>query len=600
VDSAKRQLVTRILSHPADAISEAPAIEQGDRTITYGDLSMLVASRARLLNAEVTAVHRRKSIEYLVDLFAVLDRGGIAVPIDPDLPPERRETFLRLARPTVMLGDGGVRKRETQRETQPGQAAWPGLPDDGALIWFTSGSTGVPKPVLSSASAVKSFVDWFCPEFGFGPGDRFAFLTGVSFEASMRDIFPSLACGATLVLPEDETDGTDALEWLADKAITVVTVVPSLARAWLRHGRVTCPSVRAVFFVGEPVPADVLTGWRTAFPNTTVRVNSYGSTEGGQATIFHRIDHRIDAADTGPIPAGRPVPGTKYCYIAPESALTADAVRAALASPREEGEIVVVSRACSHGYLGLPEENAARFADLGDGVKAYRTGDLGRTNADGELVVIGRADDEVKINGVRVHPAEVTQALRAHTAVADAFVAATRNGDAARLTAYFVPAEPARIDGNELRRDLLDSLPLAFIPSRFVPVDHLPRTRTGKVDRAALTALAADPVDFQPPAGEVELWLAAQLADIVGARDISATGDLFALGADSIAATRLAARIASESGIELSQKDIFVAATIRELADVIIERQLLAADPDALAEALDALDALAEESAGRP
>lgn len=570
MDSAKRRLVARILSHPG----EAPAIEQGDRIVTYDDLSLLVASRARLLDGQVSAVSRRKSIEYLVDLLAVLDRDGIAVPIDPDLPRQRREAFLRLARPTQLVTETGVARLPYE--------AWQGLPEDGALIWFTSGSTGVPKPVLSSASAVSSFVDWFCPEFGFGAGDRFAFLTGVNFEASMRDIFPSLACGATLVLPEDETDGTDALEWLADKGITVVTVVPSLARSWLRNGRATCPSVRAVFFVGEPVPADVLTGWGAAFPNTGVRVNSYGSTEGGQATIFHRIS----AAETlGPIPAGRPVPGTSYCFIAPDSALTADTVWAAMEKPRDEGEIVVVSRACSHGYLGMPAENAARFADLGGGVKAYRTGDLGRTRDDGELLVIGRVDDEVKVNGVRVHPAEVTLALRAHPAVADAFVAASGN----RLTAYFVPAEPVQIDGNELRRDLLDTLPLAFIPSRFVALDRLPRTRTGKIDRAALTALAADPVAFQAPAGEVELWLAAQLEDIVGARDISATGDLFALGADSIAATRLAARVAGESGIELSQKDIFVAATIRTLADLIVERQLLSADPQALAEALEAL-----------
>lgn len=575
MDSAKRQLVARIRSHPPEAV----AIEQGDRSITYGELSELVARRAAALDGQVTAVRRRKSIEYLADLLSVLDAGGIAVPIDPDLPRERQETFLRLARPTVTLGETGAAKLETE--------AWQGLPDDGLCIWFTSGSTGVPKPVLSSASAVKSFVDWFCPEFGFGPRDRFAFLTGVSFEASMRDIFPSLASGATLVLPEDETDGTDALQWLADKRISVVTVVPSLARAWLRHGRVACPSVRAVFFVGEPVPADVLTGWHTAFPATTVRVNSYGSTEGGQATIFRRI--AVNERE-GLIPAGRPVPGTKYCFIAPESALTPGAVQAALDAAREAGEIVVVSRACSHGYLGLPEENATRFADLGGGLKAYRTGDLGRTSAGGELVVIGRADDEVKINGVRVHPAEVTTALRAHPAVADAFVAATRSADAARLTAFFVRTESARTDSAQLRRDLLDTLPLAFIPSRFVAVDGLPRTRTGKVDRAALTALAdAEAPEFSEPAGEVERWLAAQLADIVGAQDISATDDLFALGADSIAAARLAARVASESGVDLSPKDIFAAATIRSLADLIVERQLLSADPQALAAALDAL-----------
>jgi acyl carrier protein len=340
----------------------------------------------------------------------------------------------------------------------------------------------------------------------------------------------------------------------------------------------------------------VLTAWRTVFPRTRVQVNSYGSTESGQATIYKRVTDGQDPTER--IPAGRPVPGTRYCLLKPEETLDADVVRARLDGSATSGEIVIVSRSCSHGYLGMPEENAARFADLGDGEIAYRTGDLGRVDDNGDLVVIGRVDDEVKINGVRVHPAEVTRAIRARRAVGDAFVTATRTDDGraagdARLTAYVVAAEGQVLSVPELRRELMDVLPLAMIPARFVELAELPTTRTGKIDRAALKTLAEDgrPAnEFVAPSGEIECWLADQFVELLGAERVSATDDLFALGGDSIVATRLAARICRELGVDLSQRAVFAAATVTGIAAAILEEQLLSVDPGEVDALLDALE----------
>lgn len=590
----KQQLVALIRSHAAGLDSRI-AIEQGERSISYGELGRLVDERAAALrvrgaSGSFVAIERRKSAEFVVDFLSVFAVGGTVVPLDPDLPAVRRATFLEMVRPEFLLRGSEVVRREGPQARD--------VSDDGAFVYFTSGSTGIPKPVLGSAAALRSFVGWFCPEFGIGAHDRFAFVAGVSFEASLRDLFPPLAAGATLVVPADDGAGSPeaTVEWLARKAISVVTVVPSVARSWLRDGRATCAALRAAFFVGEPLAVDVLTGWHAMFPNTTVRVNSYGSTESGQATIYRRV---VDAdASAERVPAGRPVPGTRYCLIEPEATLDADLVRARLERPATSGEVVIVSRSCSHGYLGLPEENAARFADLGDGVTAYRTGDLGRTDDNGELVVVGRADDEVKINGVRIHPAEVTRALRQHGAVGDAFVTATPAGagDAAadaRLTAYVVPAPDHGLRITDLRRDLMATLPLAMIPARFVALAELPIARTGKIDRAALVALAGDRApanDFVAPSGDIECWLADQFTELLGVERVSATDDLFALGGDSIAATRLAARVVADLDVQLSQRAIFAAATVAGIAAAVVDQQLESADSAELHALLDALD----------
>ncbi|GAA0971900.1 hypothetical protein GCM10009555_024040 [Acrocarpospora macrocephala] len=582
--NTKQRLVQVIRSH-ADELEPDIAIEHAGGSITYRELGKYIDDRAAELEARgvrdtFVAMERAKSAEFLLDFLAVLATGGTVLPIDPDTPTDRRAIFLDMVRPEFLLTDTGMVRLDNHPRRQ--------VPGDGAFVYFTSGSTGTPKPVLGSAASVLSFAEWFGPEFGIGPRDRFAFLTGLSFEASLRDMFPPLVAGATVVIPEpgatEEPEAT--VSWLARRRISVITAVPSVARAWLHHGRVTCPAVHAVFFVGEPPAADVLSGWPTLFPNTTLRVNSYGSTESGQATVYKRIP-----AEPATFPAGRPVPGTSYCFIEPDAVLDADLVRARLTQPVPSGEIVLVSRSCSHGYLNMPEENAARFAALGDGVIAYRTGDLGHVDEHGDLVVLGRADDEVKINGVRVHPAEVVRAVRAHPSVRDAFVTATRAGGAreeARLTAYVVPT--AGFTVADLRRDLTSALPAAMIPARFVEVAELPRTRTGKIDRAALTELAArDEPEYIAPHGDIECWVADRFAELLGVERVSAADDLFVLGGDSIMATQLTSRIWQEFDVRLSQRDLFAAATVAGIGITIMERRLLADGPTDLDALLDAL-----------
>jgi mycobactin peptide synthetase MbtE len=355
------------------------------------------------------------------------------------------------------------------------------------------------------------------------------------------------------VIPAPDEAGTPeaVVDWLTRRRISVVNVVPSVARSWLRHAGAPCPSVRTVFFAGEPLTGALVEQWHTTFPATRVRVNFYGTTETTLPKVYKRL-RRIEAT-TGLLPVGKPVPGASVTLA-------------------ESGEIVLVSRYSSHGYLGLP---SARFTELADGETAYRTGDLGRLDDAGDLVVLGRGDDEVKVNGVRIHPAEVAASIRAGGEVHDVFVTG------GPLTAYVVPAR-VPFDAAAVRRELMALVPPSMVPSVVVAVADLPRLPNGKVDREALRRTdgvppAAPPVE---PSGELEHWVAGQWRELLGTAD----GDFFGCGGDSITAMRLAARIRRDFGVTLSVRAVFANATVALLAQEIADRQLAGMDPAELLE----------------
>jgi mycobactin peptide synthetase MbtE len=577
----KERIIDRLWLHAAIA-GPAPAVEDGARSVTYARLVELVDARCVELSALVgpgvlVAVERHRSIELVVDLLAVLALGGIVVPVDPELPEPRREALLARVAPEVSLR--GPTPAVLARSADA-PVAGPRALSDGAYVFCTSGSTGVPRPVLGSAAALRSFLDWQSAEYGLGSGERVAFLTPLSSDVAVRDVFLPLWVGATLVIPgPGEADSPETtVSWLADRRISVVDAVPSVARGWLRHGRTRCGSLRAVFFAGEVLTTDLLAGWAAVFPGTRVLVNFYGTTETALPTVAKRL---TGAGGAGAVPVGRPLPGTGYCLLEPGRPLDAELVRSSMGAPSGTGEIVLVSRYASHGYLGMPAETAARFVDLGAGVTAYRTGDLGRVDEHGDLVVVGRTDDEVKVDGVRLHPAEVAAGLRAIDPVGDAFVLATGSARGPRLTAFVVPAPGSTLDPTGLRSRLAAVLPAALVPARVVEVAELPRLPGGKVDRAALQARAAAPDrargPFRDPVGPVERRLAELWAELLGDGPVSVTDDFFARGGDWPTALQLASRIRRDHGVAMSAREVLAVSTVRALAAEIAGRTALVA-----------------------
>jgi amino acid adenylation domain-containing protein len=441
-------------------------------------------------------------------------------------------------------------------------------PEDPAYIFFTSGTTGIPKGVLGVHQGLSHFLAWQASTFQLNAGDRCAQLASISFDVSLRDIFTPLWAGATLCLPPAELPPDAVLPWLASEKITVVHAVPSLAQTWLAPGLAltSLPSLRWVFSAGEPLTDALVLAWRRVAPGCSV-VNLYGPTETTMAKCFYRVPADVAA---GIQPIGEALPDSQALVLTGAGLL---------AGVNEIGEIVVRTPFRTRGYINAPEAQERHFITnpfTGDGRDVlYRTGDLGRYCPDGSLTVLSRLDQQVKIRGVRIEPEEVTAVLSRHPAVATcAIVARSDQEGETSLCAYVVPSG-SRVATGELRGFLAERLPAALVPSTFIYLDALPLTSNGKLDRRALPLpeqdTAAQP-KFVAPRTPVETLLAQIWSEVLRIPRIGVDDDFFALGGHSLRATQVIARTRSVFGIDLPLRSLFETPTVAGLALTVTRR----------------------------
>ncbi|MEV5568132.1 non-ribosomal peptide synthetase, partial [Streptomyces sp. NPDC052196] len=350
---------------------------------------------------------------------------------------------------------------------------------DYAYIAFTSGSTGKPKAIVGSHTGLAQFLRWQCAEFGIGPRDRFAHLTNLSFDVWFRDALMPLIAGATLCVPDQRHLDPDAVgEFLRGNEITGFHLVPSLGKVWLSGfaGSDPVPGVRHSFFAGEPLDGALVRSWQEHFPNCQV-VNLYGPTETTLAQHFHRVPHR---------------PAAGIQQVGPNRPGSSSHILDEHGKPCDEGlvgQIHIAADHPAHGYL-VDGRIVPPFVEIdvdGEHVLAYPTGDLGRRGADGGLEVLGRADDQIKIAGVRIELQEVRSAIQAHPSVRDAFVCAQED----RFTKVIV----AVVEGDasaerQLRDHLAERLMSVMVPGAFLFLPELPKLPNGKADRTALAEAA--------------------------------------------------------------------------------------------------------------
>jgi amino acid adenylation domain-containing protein len=565
----------------------AVAVEQGAAQLCYGDLLASADAVAARLGAGVhgraVAVAGRRSIGLVAAVLGVLRAGGVLVTIDPELPEPRVRQMLEDAAvvSAVTVGDVALpaswsagHGAAVSVEPETGRLAGrrtggpsparvgpddPAVgPDDPAYVFFTSGTTGTPKRVTGTHRGLAHFIEWERERFDVTPDDRCGQLTALSFDVVMRDLLLPLTAGATLCLPPASVTVDDVLGWLHDARVTVLHAVPSLARAWLAASpRASLGSLRWTLFAGEPLTAELVNRWHGLGAQRSA--NLYGPTETTLAKCCQVVSV---PAPPGVQALGQPIPGAQVL-------VARDGLRQC--GVGELGEILIRTP-----YRGAAVAGDDRFvrnpwtddpADL-----FYRTGDAGRWRQDLVLEYAGRLDDQIKVRGVRVHPQEVEMRLSEHPAVSGAAVVAHGHDDETRLIAWIVAAStPSEVRPAELRAHLIECGLRAAIPAAFVPLDELPLTANGKIDRRALRAA---PVPETPranvaPRTATERGLADIWAEVLNADGIGALSDFFELGGHSLHALQVRSRIRSVLGVDLGLRVLFAAPTVAELAEAV-------------------------------
>jgi amino acid adenylation domain-containing protein/non-ribosomal peptide synthase protein (TIGR01720 family) len=566
----------------------ANAVQFGDQRLSYRDLDSRANRVAHHLCAQgvgpgdLVGICLERSAELVVAVVGVLKSGAAYVPLDPIYPQERLAFVLAETQAPVLLTQQYLAGRLPHH---PGQVIcldtdWPTIAqqsdqkpagdataEDLVYVIYTSGSTGKPKGVQIAHSnlinSTQARLDYY-PE----PVSSFLLLSSFAFDSSIVGIFGTLCQGGTLILPApgDEQDVQKLAGLIHRHQVTDTLCLPSVYNLILTYAQAhQLDSLKTVIVAGEACPQDVVQRHYQRLPQTAL-YNEYGPTE---ATVWSTV-YRVPATGVEtPVPIGRPIANTH--------ALILDRHRqpVPIGVP---GELYIGGDGLARGYLNRPALTAERFTanPFGQG-HLYKTGDLARYRADGNIEFLGRIDHQVKIRGYRIEMGEIEATLSQHPAVRQAVVVVytpANQPDSApkRLVAYVEPIDGQTGSAGEFRRFLLDKLPDYMVPAAFVLLDTLPTTPNGKIDRRKLPAPDSDSVPapetaFVAPRTPVEEKLATIWAGVLSVESVGIHDNFFELGGDSILSIQIIAK-AAQQNIKLKPNDIFQHPSVAALAGV--------------------------------
>jgi nonribosomal peptide synthetase DhbF len=564
----------------------AMAVISREGQLTYAELNERanrLAHRLVGLGAgpeRVVALVLPRGEPVLVVLLAVVKTGAAYLPIDPGLPTARIAFMLADAAPALVVTDaarsarlpegGQARLLADDPATVAAVAACPArdLADADrsaplrlahpAYVLYTSGSTGTPKGVVVSHVGLTSLAGgtrWL----GVAPGSRVAQCAGLSFDIMVMEMVMAWSAGGCLAVPSgSRLAGEELAGELEELGVTHAVVTPT-ALAGVSAGRL--PGLKCLVVGGEAFPAGLAARWAAG----RRLINGYGPTE---ATVCATMSEPLPTAGgPGSPPIGRPIANAR-AFVLDD--------RLGLVPPEVAGELYLAGAGLARGYLGRQGLTAERFVACpfgGPGERMYRTGDVVRWTAAGELDFLGRADDQVKVRGFRVELGEIESGLSRLEGVAQAAVILRedRPGDK-RLVAYVAAASGARLDGQALRTAAAVVLPEYMVPSAVVVLAELPLTANGKLDRRVLPApdyAASAAAEYVAPRTLQEEILAQLFADVLGIDRVGADDSFFDLGGDSLLGTRLISRVRAELTAELSLAELFDAPTVAGLAAVL-------------------------------
>ncbi len=539
--------------------------------LTYEQLAARLEDRARKLagcgvtTGVLVGVALERGTEAVITLLAILKAGGAYLPLEPSYPKERLAYILNDAKPALVLTQHALLpllpettcrllcledlQAPANRQEMPALPAVP--PEQLAYVIYTSGSTGRPKGVLLAHRGLSNLVQAQGEAFNVLPGARVLQFARLGFDASVSEIFVTLAAGATLVLapPGELLAGEELAERLRKQAVNIVTLPPS-ALATLPD--MDLPELHTLVLAGEACPAHLAARWGQG----RRLLNAYGPTE---ITVCATIAVNPDPA--GQLPIGRPIANIQV-YIM-------DALGQIL-PPGAKGEICLGGVGVALGYLGRPDLTSERFvpSPLDKNKRLYRTGDLGRWRPDGQLEFLGRLDDQVKIRGHRIEPGEIEAHLLAHPAVDECLVTVRETPPGSPSLVAYLSAGDRPLEAAELHRFLRTSLPDFMIPSAFEIFETLPHNAHGKIDRHALVSACGRALpagNALPPRTSTEKVLATIWSEVLRIPRIGVRDNFFELGGDSILSIQAVSK-GRGAGLRLTARMIFEHPEIESLA----------------------------------
>ncbi|OYE00596.1 non-ribosomal peptide synthetase [Nostoc sp. 'Peltigera membranacea cyanobiont' 232] len=584
---AAKECIHDLFAAQVELTPNAVAIQQEGQKLTYRELSDRVNQLAHYLQSlgvkpeTLIGICVECSLYMIVGLLAILKAGGAYVPLDPAYPKERIAEILEDTQLGILLTQAKFLEKlpDYARKTICLDADWPVIAQHStanpisdvqlhnlAYIIYTSGSTGKPKGVMIEHQSLTNFALTATHEYGINAGDNILQFASICFDTSVEEILPCLSVGATLVLRTEQILHSSDEFWRCCREWQL-TVLDLPTAYWHQLVAELTPEdsriperLRMVIIGGEKAQLEKVKRWHSSiahFPHPPQLFNSYGPTE---ATVITTL-HRLNSSETDCVAIGRPISNAQVYvldkYLQPVP----------IGVP---GELHIGGTGLARGYWQRPELTAEKFIQNPKLDRLYKTGDLARFRADGNLEYLGRVDDQVKIRGFRIELGEIETVLRQHSQVFQAVVIAREDiPGQKRLVAYVIPHQPPATT-EELRHFLKQKLPNYMVPAAFVLLEALPMTPNRKVDYRALPApeLSRSVEDrFVAPQTPTEEKLAAIWSEILRLKQVGIHDNFFELGGDSILSIQVISR-ANQAGIQIAPKQLFKYQTIAELAAV--------------------------------
>jgi amino acid adenylation domain-containing protein len=597
-DPTELKTVHALFESQADRTPEAIAVAQSGESLTYRELNARANQLANFLLKSGVGLEDRIGIALLpslnlpVALLAVLKAGCACLPLDLNYPQERLSLMLEDSRPVLVLTESDVADRlafaNTERVLLDSEAdtIFRGTAsnlkrdigtDNLAYVIYTSGSTGRPRGVLLPHRGLANHNRSSVGLYDLTPNDRVLQMSSISFDIAVEEIFPALAAGATLVLKDEafSLQADEFLHWIEEQRVSVLDLPTAFWHELVHQMSATAgtalpQSLRLVILGGEKASTKMYRAWRKIAGDRVRVINTYGPTEASVIVSAFEPARFPDVALGDSLPLGLPACHAKIVL------LDEDLKPVPQGTP---GELHIGGDPLARGYLNHPELTARKFIrdpfSEDPNARLYKTGDMARYAASGQLEFMGRVDFQVKIRGFRVEPGEIEAVLHQYPNLAEAVVISHEhaNGDKS-LAAYTVwAAGHAPAGHTELYNFLKQRLPEYMVPSAFVTMQRLPLTVNGKVDRKALPKPDFTPVSggasAAVPQDELQAKLIGIWQSVLGRKDLGIDDNFFEMGGYSILAARLMHRVGQAMGTTLPLALLFQAPTVAKMAAML-------------------------------